>query len=189
MGVIEKHRYRTGFLKSEKWKDVRWEVLAKCRAKCAVCGFSDFRNDVHHVRYPSNIYDTKASDCICLCRECHDAIHKLINGPMTDGKTRLAIKFIKNYYSSLSGIRKINKSHRCTLCGKSCRERISREMLPKNPNRNSVWSICEECNLSMPVDGFESFVEARQFMKRVKPEVKILRKQGLGKLYIDNYEI
>lgn len=77
MGIPSKHSYRFVYLKSEEWKDVRIEALARDGAKCQLCGFESVSNDAHHIHYPKSFWDTKSDDLIILCRPCHNFIHDL----------------------------------------------------------------------------------------------------------------
>lgn len=78
MGIEEKHAYRFGFLKSEKWQAVRIEALARQGGRCQFCSEFSISNDAHHIRYPENIYDTCADDLIILCRACHNLTHSIL---------------------------------------------------------------------------------------------------------------
>ncbi len=67
--------YRTVYLKSEHWRDLRGRKLnrnpqcERCQAKAC---------DVHHVRY-RNIFDVQLHDLLSLCRACHTEEHR-VNG-------------------------------------------------------------------------------------------------------------
>jgi hypothetical protein len=75
MGLAEKQAYRFGFLKSEAWKDLRAEVMAKHDAKCRMCGVRNLSNDVHHLIYPKSFKRPKDCRFAVLCRGCHEEIH------------------------------------------------------------------------------------------------------------------
>lgn len=77
MGIKSKHFYRFVYLRSEEWKDVRFEALARAGAKCRICSLEDFSNDAHHIFYPSSIWDTMADDLVILCRPCHELAQAL----------------------------------------------------------------------------------------------------------------
>lgn len=76
MSVAAKHAYRFEFLRSEQWETIRIAVLAKHKGRCWICGLESLSNDVHHVEYPDNWWNTKPWQCVPLCRECHDAVHQ-----------------------------------------------------------------------------------------------------------------
>jgi hypothetical protein len=77
MSIESKHAYRFGFLKSEKWENLRVACLVKNKGRCVVCGVRDLSNDAHHVRYPRSFWDTKVVHLKTVCRVCHTAIHDL----------------------------------------------------------------------------------------------------------------
>ena len=77
MGIEHKHAYRFVFLRSEEWKDVRYEALAREQMRCQICNEENFSNDAHHVYYPKNIWDTEAGDVVILCRDCHEMVQAL----------------------------------------------------------------------------------------------------------------
>lgn len=79
MSVDRKAHYRFVFLRSEKWKSVRLETLAREKAKCRICGYESICNDAHHVYYPESVWDTKPHDLVILCRPCHSLIHTILN--------------------------------------------------------------------------------------------------------------
>jgi hypothetical protein len=79
MGISHKHAYRFVYLKSEEWKDVRFEALAREMARCQICGEENFSNDAHHIYYPKSVWDTKADYLVILCRECHEFAQLLFN--------------------------------------------------------------------------------------------------------------
>lgn len=68
------HSYRFGYLKSEHWRGLRLERLAKDKARCVVCFYTSWQNDVHHLNY-RNLKDVKRRDLRTLCRPCHNLIH------------------------------------------------------------------------------------------------------------------
>lgn len=78
MGLEARHAYRFGYLQSEHWKSLRLQKLAEANACCYFCNHRDISNDVHHVYYPDNIYDTKTDDLRVLCREHHERLHSLM---------------------------------------------------------------------------------------------------------------
>lgn len=84
MNVESAHAYRFEYLKSDQWKSVRLEALAREKGKCQICGLESIFNDAHHIWYPENIYDTKENQLVVLCRPCHDFLHTML----PDCKTR-----------------------------------------------------------------------------------------------------
>lgn len=98
MSVATKHAYRFGYLKSEEWGYVRAEVLARDNATCAICSIRSLSNDVHHYRYPRNIWDTTASYCVTLCRECHDTVHDNATGKLSIQKAKELILRLKSLH-------------------------------------------------------------------------------------------
>lgn len=78
MSIEGQHAYRFGYLKSEEWKNVRLEALAREKGCCQICGEESISNDAHHVWYPENIYDTRAEQLVILCRCCHDFLHTMV---------------------------------------------------------------------------------------------------------------
>jgi hypothetical protein len=79
MGVVAKHNYRAGFLKSEFWRTMRERVITEHSGRCFVCGVQNYTHDVHHIFYPKNPYDIKAHQLFALCRRCHDLVHEHTN--------------------------------------------------------------------------------------------------------------
>lgn len=69
--------YRNTYLKSEDWKQLRMTKLRLCKSRCSLCGISNPRNDVHHVKY-RKLYDVMLRDLRVVCRCCHDKIHELM---------------------------------------------------------------------------------------------------------------
>lgn len=84
MSIARKHAYRFGYLKSEQWKTVRLEALAREKGKCQLCDEESVFNDAHHIWYPANIYHTTADLLVILCRPCHDFTHIMV--PECKGK-------------------------------------------------------------------------------------------------------
>lgn len=77
VGLVERHAYRTGYLKSEAWQIVRLEALVREGGKCQICSEESIFNDAHHVYYPKSIYDTKENNLVILCRPCHNFLHAI----------------------------------------------------------------------------------------------------------------
>lgn len=62
------------YLESEHWKFIRESVISRDGRKCTKCG-STHNLQAHHRFYRSEWTMTKESDCITLCRSCHEAHH------------------------------------------------------------------------------------------------------------------
>lgn len=62
------------YLNSEKWRKFRLQVLKKDDFKCVRCG-SEYNLQIHHIDY-QRIGKEKIQDCVTLCRNCHEIIHK-----------------------------------------------------------------------------------------------------------------
>jgi len=76
MKSISQLDYRSGYLQSPLWKEIRKSVIAHYGDKCATCG-NVGGNDVHHVRYADVLGTENIEDYKVLCRECHEAHHKV----------------------------------------------------------------------------------------------------------------
>lgn len=72
MTTAAKHHYRFVYLRSEKWKGVRIEAMAREMARCQICNEEDLSNDAHHVFYPDSMWDTTSEHVVILCRPCHE---------------------------------------------------------------------------------------------------------------------
>lgn len=88
MSTESKRAYRFDYLKSEEWKTVRLEALAREDAKCQCCGDRSLTNDAHHVWYPKFIRRTRAHHLVILCRPCHDLLHSLFPECKTSDKVK-----------------------------------------------------------------------------------------------------
>lgn len=78
MSVAGKHFYRFEYLKSDHWRNLRLEKLAKSYARCFYCLRRDLSNDVHHLNY-RNLYNVELDDLVVLCRTCHDKWHRVLD--------------------------------------------------------------------------------------------------------------
>lgn len=78
MSIESKHAYRFGYLKSEQWRNVRIEALAREKGMCQICREESLSNDAHHVWYPENIYETTERHLVILCRPCHEFVHSML---------------------------------------------------------------------------------------------------------------
>lgn len=70
-----KQAYRK-FLQSDFWKTLSAEKR-RLFPKCKECGSKKCLQS-HHMRYPSNWFDTTLDDLIVLCRFCHAKEHGII---------------------------------------------------------------------------------------------------------------
>ena len=68
-------RKRKQFFESNMWKTYP-EGLKAGKFVCYCCGSED-RLDLHHRTYKRFGNENIATDLICVCRLCHDRIHKL----------------------------------------------------------------------------------------------------------------
>ena len=69
------HYKHKNYLNSDKWKELRSEILKRDNFICQDCG--DKAKDVHHLDY--NYLGTleEAKFCISLCRNCHRKRHNI----------------------------------------------------------------------------------------------------------------
>ena len=76
MLIKNKHWYRTVYLRSDHWLNLRADKLA-VNPVCQHCeGKGPY--DVHHLDY-RNLTDCTAADLVTLCRKCHIAEHARID--------------------------------------------------------------------------------------------------------------
>lgn len=61
------------YLKSDYWKLVRKEMHKLAGYKCEICGY-EMSIYVHHFNYENRGKET-LNDLVCLCENCHEAIH------------------------------------------------------------------------------------------------------------------
>lgn len=143
MSIEGKHFYRFTYLKSEEWKTVRLVKLAKCGAKCEVCGEKSWSNDCHHKVYPDDIWKTKPHHLAVLCRRCHDAVHSLMRQRPDFGKFGL----IKNeIWEERHKLKKKVKKPRCVFC------RCSTVELIQGSRKKCKFFYCQDCrNFLEPV--------------------------------------
>lgn len=88
MGVAARHAYRTQFLRSDFWQNLRLEVLVRDEGKCKVCRaeYETPKLDAHHTRYPRKFTDSALGHLITVCRRCHELLHeKTTPGKYKDG--------------------------------------------------------------------------------------------------------
>lgn len=97
MGLVERHTYRFGYLKSEKWLNLRLKKLAEADARCFYCDYRDLSNDVHHVYYAPSLNDTTTKDLRVLCREHHTRLHELMEAEIAKNPPTDHIKSNKSF--------------------------------------------------------------------------------------------
>jgi len=78
MSTAARHYYRFVYLKSDHWQDLRLRKLVAAKAMCAICNHESVHNDVHHIVY-RNLYDAELGDLRVLCRDCHKAVHAVLD--------------------------------------------------------------------------------------------------------------
>lgn len=90
-GLSMRDWYRTIYLKSEHWQDLRKQAFETHGRVCRGCQ-KTARLDVHHLRY-GFIFDVEVCDLQILCRECHDKEHA--PNPVLHRKTRKRCKIAR----------------------------------------------------------------------------------------------
>lgn len=198
MGIEEKHAYRFGFLKSDKWQDIRLWALAKKDAKCRMCNARSLSNDVHHVIYRESFWDTKKCDVVVLCRRCHDLVHGLMDiwkKHKTQDEWLCNWKLFRIIEASikfwLSEVRLGDKTKapgpttnikddssckprtHCMGC-KSASNVFWVQILPYNPKPHSVWLLCGACEEAFVSNNVSSFADARKLLVDLKSVVSNL---------------
>lgn len=66
-------KYST-YIQSDKWKDIRSDVLERDQNLCQECKTNP-AVEVHHKTY-ENLFNEKMEDLVSLCKDCHSNIHK-----------------------------------------------------------------------------------------------------------------
>lgn len=67
--------YRSTYLKSEHWQNLRLQKLVESDCLCLRCGKQSQHHDVHHLNY-RKLYDVSTLDLVVLCRGCHELVHE-----------------------------------------------------------------------------------------------------------------
>jgi len=142
MGIQGQHNYRFVYLKSEEWKDVRVEALARVGAKCQICSFESISNDAHHIFYPKSFWDTKPDDLIILCRPCHKFIHDLEQAGI--------VHFKGERINCISGIQKIIRAISTWSFFIKNPEPITMASIKAEQDRAVSITTCCACNLPKP---------------------------------------
>ena len=65
------------YIKSPEWEHLKATKVIFCPPKCVACE-ETAKLDLHHMRYPADLFDTALSDVCWLCRRHHKAFHKSI---------------------------------------------------------------------------------------------------------------
>jgi len=61
------------YMRSDDWEHLKRTHPSK--RECVACETQ--RNlQMHHMRYPADIWETRHSDCCWLCEGCHEAFHR-----------------------------------------------------------------------------------------------------------------
>lgn len=171
MGIVAKHAYRFVYLKSDKWKDVRFEALARDKSCCRICDEEDFSNDAHHVYYPESIWRTESDDLVILCRACHQMVQDLFFQQSSRGEgkksfdelvtiIRLWMAQKKEWIKSELAIKKQHehieaqktKPKICQGCNAPCDNRVFLDVFKSfgGPDGFSCCrSLCPECYIDI----------------------------------------
>lgn len=168
MSVSHKHAYRFIYLKSEEWQTVRAAVLASCQAGCFICGIQSVGNDVHHIEYPKNMWDTTPAHCVVLCRRCHKIVHRLIDKGLTVNK-RERLTVLKDYVDYLRSKRSTEqkakkqaliKGNHCTACHRS-----NRAVQHRTFHGDNMFTLvlCDECFALAPRGAGVKWMHMRSF--------------------------
>lgn len=72
--ITPKEWYRTIYLKSSHWQELRKTALERAGYKCQVCGKNNIRLNVHHNTY-KNIGHEDITDLCVLCEVCHEIFY------------------------------------------------------------------------------------------------------------------
>ena len=71
-----KEWYHEVYLKSDYWKMRRLQIMDARGYKCELCGSTN-RLEIHHSSY-DHLGEEYDNELFCLCRDCHQLIHNLI---------------------------------------------------------------------------------------------------------------
>lgn len=70
-----KFKYKV-FLASPEWEAMKQKVLKRDNYKCVKCSETGYLQ-VHHLKYPKDLYKDHCELLITLCDECHEKVHGL----------------------------------------------------------------------------------------------------------------
>lgn len=198
-------RYRTEFLKSEFWQNLRLENLAGADAKCRVCSKRDVSNDVHHVYYPPSWYDVTAEMLIVLCRDCHTLMHLLTEPSkardLESGREWLHAAVVKMHellawkvsaqalYGKqrevklpvvFSGKDRLSRNINifdpsCCLMCRSKSDDVSRIDMSGVDRPNMTWSLCPACWYFIDTNAGYA-PDGERYFQQIRPVVKLMQK-------------
>ena len=80
-----KFAYRTVYLQSDHWKELRSQILNRDNHQCILCQ-KETDLQVHHRTY-ARLFQEKLSDLVTLCRACHEETHR--HGKISQPKLRV----------------------------------------------------------------------------------------------------
>ena len=98
---IPEERDYDNYLRSEKWKNIRNQVLERDKYKCKICGTTE-KLRVHHKNY-ENIYQEENALCdlVTLCENCHKELHDFLNSEVCEKTEQELYKLRELYYMKL----------------------------------------------------------------------------------------
>lgn len=199
MGIEAKHYYRFGYLKSEQWQTVRIEALAREKGKCQICGEFSISSDAHHIEYPDNIWETKSSQLIILCRICHDLIHGVLK--VHDVKKHTAKQFYelaaylrvwieaknKQEIPPVDPVKPSDTGLTCQICKQKCGVAYSINFYEKFGCNKLLLSGCESCKVSATalLSELNAIPEAKfKFYEKWK---KQRQAEGIARIFSENH--
>jgi hypothetical protein len=63
------------YLQSEIWMELKAVMTRRRPYECVACG-RDRALQLHHMRYPADIWKTEPEHCCWLCDRCHEMLHR-----------------------------------------------------------------------------------------------------------------
>jgi len=140
--------YRTVYLKSPHWTDLRSRKLSQ-NPNCEVCGGRAL--DAHHVNY-RRIFDVEISDLLSVCRKCHDDIHKAFETPRREKPKHLSLTNAGPYKyripgDTLSRALLLIFGGQCFSCGNELSDNTVRRISfrKKTNRRHKGIPVCRMC--------------------------------------------
>lgn len=64
---------RNAYYSTNKWKEIRKQVLKRAKGVCEGCGIY-YPSDIHHTTY-NNFGNEFLFELVALCRSCHERVH------------------------------------------------------------------------------------------------------------------
>lgn len=135
-GLSRRDWYRTVYLRSSHWSNLREEAFKHHGRSCSECKKTPRSLDVHHLQY-RDIYNVTVEDLQILCRRCHNRKHpkktearkQTIRKPRKHRPKNLRAKRAKKkqvvrarnsqlmteFYEKLSGSRNFGREHQIAL--------------------------------------------------------------------------